>query len=388
MPRWLPRALFLFFGGIVVLLTAWWLLQKLRGLLVMLLVALFLSFALEPAVNFLQRKGWRRGIATGVVLLSLVLVIAGFAAAMGSVLAAQISEFVDDAPGYIEDIEAWVNDTFDADVNADDLIREFQEGGAAADFASDIAGNLVAVGTTVLSVLFQTLTIGLFTFYLVADGPRLRRAILSTLRPERQREVLRVWEIAIDKTGGYIYSRGLLALISALFHWAAFEIIGIPFPLPLALWVGVFSQFVPVIGTYIAGALPVLIALLDDPVTALWTLGVIVVYQQIENYLLHPRITAQTMEIHPAVAFGTVIAGASILGPIGALLALPAAATGQAFVSTYVNRHEVIEAELTDQRTRAERAADEAAGLDRFRPTADDRGSRWRRIFLRRTATS
>ncbi len=107
------------------------------------------------------------------------------------------------------------------------------------------------------------------------------------------------------------------------------------------------SQFVPVVGTYLAGALPLVIALIDQPIEALWVLAAIVIYQQVENYLLAPPITAHTMDIHPAVAFGAVIAGASILGPVGALLALPAGATLQAFVSTYVNRHDVVETHLT-----------------------------------------
>jgi len=199
----------------------------------------------------------------------------------------------------------------------------------------------------VVGVFFQLLTVVLFTFYLVADGPRLRRVICSVLSPGRQAEVLRVWELGIDKTGGYLYSRTLLALASTAFHWLAFALIGIPSPLPLALWVGVLSQFVPVIGTYLSGVLPILIAIVDgSPVTALWILAAIVVYQQVENYLLAPRITAQTMDLHPAVAFGAVIAGAGILGPIGALLALPVAATTQAFVSTYVQRHAVIDSNL------------------------------------------
>ena len=83
--------------------------------------------------------------------------------------------------------------------------------------------------------------------------------------------MLRVWEIAIDKTGGYIYSRALLALLSGLTHWLAFIVLDVPFPLPLAIWVGLLSQFVPVIGTYLAGILPLLIALLDDPVKAIWS---------------------------------------------------------------------------------------------------------------------
>jgi predicted PurR-regulated permease PerM len=281
------------------------------------------------------------------VLFLLLLGISFFVWAIGSLLVDQITGFVDEAPTYIEDVEDWINDTFDANVEFDDLIQEFQEGGRAQEFAGNLAGNIVSAGATVLAVVFQILTILLFTFYLVADGPRLRRAILSILPQEQQLEVLRVWEIAIDKTGGYIYSRALLAVFSTLAHWLAFAIIGIPFPLPLALWVGLMSQFVPTIGTYIAGALPILIALISDPIDAVWVLLVVVVYQQIENYLLAPPIQAETMDIHPAVAFGGVIAGASILGPVGALLALPAGATLQAFVSTYVQRHEVVESHLT-----------------------------------------
>jgi predicted PurR-regulated permease PerM len=347
MPPWIPRAILWFFGTGLALVLAWWLVVRLRGLLVMLLVALFISFALEPAVNWMAERGWRRGAATLMVMVILLIAGAVFVWAMGAVLVNQITDFVDEAPRYIEDSENWFNDTFDADVDANDLVKEFQTGGSAQEFAANLGGNIVSAGATVVRVLFQMLTIALFTFYLVADGPRLRRAILSVLPHGRQVEVLRVWEIAIDKTGGYIYSRGILAFCSTVVHWIAFAVIGIPFPLPLALWVGLISQFVPTIGTYIAGALPVVIALIDKPIDAVWVLATIVLYQQIENYLLAPPIQAETMDIHPAVAFGGVIAGASILGPIGALLALPAAATLQAFVSTYVERHEVIETPLT-----------------------------------------
>ena len=343
MPRWVPRAILLFFITLVGFAVVGWLILRLQSLLIMLLVSLFLSLALEPAVNRLANRGWRRGPATGLVFLGLLIAIGLFLWAIGSLLVTQIQDFADEAPAYVEDIENWINDTFDADVDASDIGEEIQE----SDLASGFADELVSAGRTAVTVIFQLFTIALFTFYLVADGPRMRRAILSTLPEERQREVLRVWEIAIDKTGGYIYSRGLLALISTVAHWIAFAIIGVPFALPLALWVGVVSQFVPTVGTYIAGALPLLIALIDDPVSAIWVLGFVAVYQQIENYLLAPPVTAQTMDIHPAVAFGGVIAGASILGVVGALLALPAAATIQAFISTYVERHEVVETDLT-----------------------------------------
>ena len=355
MPPWVRRAILFFFGVGVALVVGWWLLIRLRGLLVMLLVALFLSFALEPAVNWLAERGWRRGAATLLVMFGLLVITVLFVVAIGSVLVNQVTDFVDEAPRYLDDTQDWINDTFNADVNFEDIQERFQEGGSANEFAADLGGYAVEAGATVVRVLFQILTIALFTFYLVADGPRLRRAILSILPKDRQVEVLRVWEIAIEKTGGYIYSRSLLAFLSTVTHWIAFAVIGIPFPLPMALWVGLVSQFVPTIGTYIAGALPITIALIDKPIDALWVLIVILVYQQIENYLLAPPIQAETLDIHPGVAFGGVIAGAAILGPIGALLALPAAATLQAFVSTYVQRHEVVESKLTKrQRARVD----------------------------------
>jgi predicted PurR-regulated permease PerM len=180
--------------------------------------------------------------------------------------------------------------------------------------------------------------------------------VCSLLPQARQRQVVEAWDIAIEKTGGYLASRAILAALSATAHAIAFAVIGVPFPVPLGIWVGLLSQFIPVIGTYLAGALPVLIAVIDNPAHGLWALVFVVVYQQIENYLFLPRITARTMELHVAVAFGSVIAGAAILGPVGAVLSLPAAATIQAVASGWAGRHEVDE-ELLAERERAQAEA-------------------------------
>ena len=206
------------------------------------------------------------------------------------------------------------------------------------------------LSVSVLGFLLQAFSVLLFTFYLVADGPRLRRAICSRLAPERQRRVLSAWELAITKTGSYLYSRALLAGLSAAFHCVVFTAIGVPAPVALALWVGIISQFIPVVGTYIAGALPVVLALVDPgstPLKALLVLVFIVIYQQIENYVSPPRITARTLDVHPAVAFGAALAGAALLGPVGAILALPGAAMLQAVSSEWGSRHVVIDSPLT-----------------------------------------
>jgi predicted PurR-regulated permease PerM len=197
--------------------------------------------------------------------------------------------------------------------------------------------------------------IWIHTHHLVADGPRFRRTICSFLRPDRQRAVLSGWEIAIEKTGGYLYSRVLLAILSALITALFLYVLGIPYAVALGLWVGLISQFIPTVGTYIGGALPVLIALVEDPPKAIFVLAFILLYQQVENYYFAPRITARTMEIHPAVAFGSVIAGAGLLGGVGAILALPAAAVIQAIGTTYLERHEVVESDMTSHRGKTDR---------------------------------
>jgi predicted PurR-regulated permease PerM len=165
-----------------------------------------------------------------------------------------------------------------------------------------VAAAAVGLSTTLVGLVLQGFTIGLFTFYLVADGPRLRRTVCSVLPPGRQQVALRVWELAIESTGGYVYSRVLLAACSAVATTLFLTLTGVPYPLALGLWVGLVSQFVPSVGTYLAGALPVLIALLNQPLDAVWVLAFIVVYQQFENMVLSPRITSRTMALHPAVA--------------------------------------------------------------------------------------
>jgi predicted PurR-regulated permease PerM len=348
MPRWVPRAILLYFVGLAAFGTLTWLIGRLQTLLLDIFVALFLSFALEPVVNWLQHRGWRRGWATGAAFVGLLVFTAVFLFAIGAVVVDQVNQFIDRAPEYAQDAADFVNDRFGANVSVEELQDELtREDGPVQSLATQLAGNALGVGASALGILFRLLTIGLFTFYLVADGPRFRRTVCSFLPESRQHRVLETWEIAIDKTGGYLYSRALLALVSALFHWGFFQIIGVPYAAALGLFVGIISQFVPTIGTYIAGAVPVLVALATDPVDGLWVLGFVVAYQQVENYLFAPRITARTMALHPAVAFATVIAGAALFGAIGALLALPVAAVMQAVGSTYIARHEVVETQMT-----------------------------------------
>ncbi|MFE2180183.1 AI-2E family transporter [Streptomyces sp. NPDC059455] len=352
MPRWLPRAMVLALALVACYRLATWAFDQLTGLLLNILIAFFLALAIEPAVDRMAARGMRRGLATGLVFLAILVGTAGFFTLLGSMLADQIITMVQDFPKYLDDVVRWINDTFHTHLSRLEIQDSLLHSDWLQSYVKNSADNVLDVSTQVLGGLFKTLTVTLFAFYFAADGPRLRRALCSVLPPTRQVEVLRAWEIAVAKTGGYIYSRGLMALISGVAHYILLEALGVPYAPALAVWVGLISQFIPTIGTYLAGALPMLIAFTIEPWYALWVLIFVVIYQQFENYLLQPRITARTVDIHPAVSFGSVIAGTALLGAVGALIAIPATATLQAFLGAYIKRYDVTDDLRVHGRTR------------------------------------
>ncbi|MFV0133273.1 AI-2E family transporter [Streptomyces sp. HMX87] len=341
MPRWLPRAMVLALSLYAVFQLGSWAFHQLTGLLINILIAFFLALAVEPAVSWMAARGMRRGLATALVFLAVTAAAAGFVTLLGSMLAGQIVKMVEDFPQYLDSVINWINTHFHTELRRVDIQEGLLRSDWLRNYVQNSASGVLDVSAQVLGGLFQMLTILLFSFYFAADGPRLRRALCSVLPPARQAEVLRAWEIAVNKTGGYLYSRGLMALISGMAHYILLEILQVPYAPALAVWVGLVSQFIPTIGTYLAGALPMLIAFTVDPWYALWVLGFVVVYQQFENYVLQPKLTSKTVDIHPAVAFGSVVAGTALLGAVGALIAIPAVATLQAFLGAYVKRYDV-----------------------------------------------
>lgn len=345
--------------------------RALRTVLVMVAVSLFLSFAMEPAVQYLARRGMRRVLATALVFIVALLLLVGMVALMLPVFVAQLTELTRSVPDILARLDTDLVSRLPLGIDltaSPDLQRELA---AFSDrFSAQVrnvllgaASEVVTLGRTALGMLFQLATIGLLTFYLVSDGPRARRALARPLPPERQREMLAIWEIAVSKTGGYIYSRILLAVAAAVVHAVFFFAIALPSPIPLAVWIGVTSAFIPVIGTYLGAFAALLVAFVADPVDALFVAIFAIAYQQLENYVLAPRIQSTTMDVHPAIAFLSVVVGGTLLGAVGALLALPATAVIQALLSTYVRRHELID-ELRDVRLPAdlEPALDTAGG--------------------------
>ena len=187
----------------------------------------------------------------------------------------------------MRDFERFVNDDLGIEFDADSLVRELRNGnGRSAPTTATSCPSAVGVALAVGRGLLYFVTVLIFAFYMTADGPRMRRAICSRLPRARQEVVLDTWEIAIDKTGGYLYSRGIQAVVSALVTWAFLFALGVPYSLALGLWVGIVSQFIPTVGTYIAMVLPVLVAFKQDSADALYGAGV-------------PRAVPAVRELHP-----------------------------------------------------------------------------------------
>ena len=321
-----------------------WVIGQLTTLLLIIFLALFLAVALIPAVDWLERRRWNRRWATLVVFLGAMVLMVMFLGTLLPLFINQTAAITVKLPDYLTATEEWLNDFVDVDLLDSQVRNQLEDlGSLLQKYGAQVAGGALAVGTTLANVVFQGVTILLFAFYMVAETPKMLRLVLSFFPASRQRLLLQIWQVSIEKTGGYVYSRVILSAVSAVVTAVGLALLSVPYPVALGIWVGVMSQFIPVVGTYIAGALPVFIALIEKPSTALWVVVLIIGYQQIENLLIAPRVTARTMAIHPAVSVGAVIAGGSLMGAVGAVLSLPVAAIVQSLISTTRRRHELVE---------------------------------------------
>lgn len=321
-----------------------WLAVRLSNVLFMVFVSVFAAVALEPPVHYLSKRGWKRGSATGVVFLAVLLMTVGFIWALAPLFVEQINQMIDLVPQWIEAVLTWLESTFDFDLSQFDLESAGQDiAGGIQSVGTFLVGGIIGLTASIGGFLFFVTTVALFSFYMIAELPKLQRTVLQWMPENQQVRALRIWDIAVEKMGGYIYSRLVLAFISATISTVFLTYLDVPFALSLGIWVGVLSQFIPVIGTYLAAILPAVVALSSEgPGTMLWVIVFFVAYQQVENYLVSPRITKRTMEIHPAVSVAAIIIGGNLMGGVGVILALPMTGIVQAIISESGNRHEVV----------------------------------------------
>ena len=335
-------------GVILTVLISIWAIGEASNLVALIGMSFFFSLALQPAVLWLtNRYGWRRGSAVGVIYLVSAL---GFIALIVILIpaVATLAETIGESGAqWVNDTVAWTEDTFDFTIGSGagfdgDWATSLEDELIA--WAMGSVGNFLSFATSSLGFIFNMATMAMFTFYFTADAPRLQRTVLGLLPQRRQQEIGWAWDQAIIQTGGYFYSRMVLMVINSTGFFFTMVLVGMPVALaiPLSVFGGFVSVFIPAIGTYIGGAIPVALTVaVQGWVAGLIVLAYVLIYQQIENYWLSPKISSKTMSINGAVAFGGALFGGAVAGPMGAFISLPVAALITSLVSNFVPHHEV-----------------------------------------------
>ncbi len=335
-------------GVILATLFGLWAVSQARNLVSMLIISMFFALALVPGVNhFHEKRGWRRGAAVGFIYLVGLLALALLTLVLVPMIAQLAERIGENGTQWLTSLDNWTSDTFgfhivsakaakDATVTTQEFLDQWSD---------KIAGTASGAVTTGISLVFNVATIATFTFYFAADFPRLVRGLLSWFSPSRQERLGWTVDQSVTQVGGYLYSRLLLTLINGVGFLVVMVVVGVPviLAIPLAITGAFISEFIPNIGTYIGGAIPILLTLaVQGLVPALIVLGYVLIYQQIENYYLSPRISAKTMELNGGLAFGSALAGGALFGPMGAFMALPVAAMIYSFIKNYRHSYDVV----------------------------------------------
>jgi len=341
-PKFLRKTVLIILVGIVIFQVFEWTALRLAGFLFNILLAWLLAISFDPLVSGLARRGMPRALATTIVALGVTLGIGVFLFLFGGALAAQATALVLSVPFVVLDLVSWLNGTFDAGIDPADITSNLNlTTQQIADIAGSLAGGILGVISSVFGAIFSLLTVIVFSFYFSASAPRIKRFLASWLRPDRQVVFMDVWDISVRKAGGFVISKLALASISAAAHVAFFWIIDVPYWLPMGIFAGFVSQFIPTIGTYIGIIVPAFFAAFNDPWDVLWIVIFATIYQQIENYIFTPRISTATMDINSGVALAAVFIGAALFGPIGAIIGIPLVAIIIAVIEAYGRRYEL-----------------------------------------------
>ena len=315
-----------------------YLIYLLRTPLSWLFFATFVAVAVAAPVNRLNQH-MPRGLAIAVVYLFVVLVPLIIGAILVPPAVQAVSDLVSEAPDYVDDISDTVNENETlTNLNDDfDLVGKLQDlADNAAGSVGDVAGTLADVGAGLVSSLFAVFTILVMSMFMVARGSTWVEAFLRTRPDEEADAVRRALERMAEAVSSYVGGALVQATIAGIAAFIVLQILGVPAPLALAVIIAVLD-LIPLIGATIGAFLVGLVTLFTDFPTAtiIWVIFAIA-YQQFENYVVQPRIQSRAVELDPFIIVVAAIFGGTLLGIVGALLAIPTAAALQIGAREYV----------------------------------------------------
>ena len=318
-----------FFGALGALLAVglWHALGRLATTITILLVSIFLTLALDPIVGWLGGRGMKRGPAVGVVFAGLLVVFTLLGLLVFPPVISQGSELLANAPTYVDHIldSAWVrrmDENYDV---VDKLREEINSRLTDSGFMSQVFGGVLGAGKAVANGVFQTFTILVLTLYFLASLPTVKRAAYAVVPASRRPRVEPLAEEIMRRTGAYATGQVTVATINAICSYVMMRLVGVPYAAVLAVVVG-FLGLIPMVGATVGAVVVCLVAFFDSPRSAIIVAIYYLVYQQLENYVVAPKIMARTVSVPGAVTVVAALAGGTLLGVLGALLAIPIAA--------------------------------------------------------------
>lgn len=315
------------FGGLGALLALWLALTvvHLRGVLVLIIVSLFIAVGLNPAVEFLMRRGLKRPWAVLCVITGVLLVFAGFLILLVPIISHQITAIADNLPHWFDQLQRngeirRFDDKYDVTTKVEDYVRK-------GTWAQKLFGGVVGVGLAILGVLLNVFVVVVLTLYFLASLPSMKRAAYSLAPASRRDRVSLLGDRILRTIGGYVSGAFVVAMCAGLSTLVFLFIVGLgSYAVALAMVVALLDV-IPMIGATIGAVIVCAIAFATDLKTGIVAVIFYIAYQQLENYVIYPRVMSRSVEIPGALTVIAALVGGTLLGVVGALLAIPTAAS-------------------------------------------------------------
>ena len=313
-----------------VVAAALYLLYRIRTVVALVFIALFIAVALGRAVDRFERLGLKRWLAILATYLTMLLAVFGLGLLIVPPIVSQTNKFIKNVPHYVDDLQK--NKTIRDYDRKYHIIQKLKEGAAKLPSrVGDAVGALRSVTVGVFSALVQLITVLVMAFFMLLDGKRIVAWVFRELGPDRGSRARRIADDIYKSVGGYVVGNLLISLIAGIGTWAVLAILGVPFAVPLGV-VMAFFDLIPLVGATIAGILIGIVAAIHNfPGDAIVWVVYLIVYQQIENNVIQPVVYRRTVQLHPLLVIVAVLIGASLLGVLGALVAIPVAGAVQIF---------------------------------------------------------
>lgn len=311
--------------GVLVALALTRALAAASSVLVLIVVSMFLAVGLNPSVVGLQRRGMRRGFAVATVFILLLLLFVVFGLSVAPPLAEQVASFGANLPDYLQQLQQ--NPTVSELNERYGLIERAQAYIRSGDLAEQAFGGIVGVGRIIFGATFSALTVLILTLYFLSSLPSITAGAYSLVPKSRRTRVQLLGDETLGRVGGYVSGAGIVASCAGISTFVFLEIIGLrEYALALALLVALFD-LIPMIGATLGAAVVTVVGLVDSLAMGAACLIFFVIYQQLENYVIYPRVMKRSVDVPPALTVIAALLGGALLGVVGALLAIPTAAS-------------------------------------------------------------